>query len=174
MGKILLVYYSRTGYTAAIARELADWGGWDVEQIQDRHSRRGGWGFLRSILDVMLGRHSAILPTSKNPADYAVVVLGAPVWMGRLSAPIRTYIAQHRRHFGSLAFFCTYGGKGAEHAALRPRRSRSPTPKLTWGGIGTSWVNSSSRSSSWAAASESGTARAGDPGQYGLAISGAG
>ncbi|MGH8293243.1 MAG: flavodoxin family protein [Gammaproteobacteria bacterium] len=131
MGKILLVYYSRTGYTAAIARELADWGGWDVEQIQDRHSRRGGWGFLRSILDVMLGRHSAILPTSKNPADYAVVVLGAPVWMGRLSAPIRTYIAQHRRHFGSLAFFCTYGGKGAEHAAQQCATLAGRAPAAT-------------------------------------------
>lgn len=117
MEKILLVYYSRTGYTAAIARDLADWGGWDVEQIRDRHSRVGGWGFLRSIIDVLLGRYPGILPTTKDPADYAVVVLGAPVWMGRLSAPIRTYIAQHRPHFRSLAFFCTYGGKGAERAA---------------------------------------------------------
>lgn len=117
MNKILLVYYSRTGYTAAIAKDLANAGGWDVEQIHDHHSRAGAWGFLRSIFDAVFGRHPAIQPTAKNPGDYALVVLGAPVWMGRLSAPIRTYIAQQQQRFGRIAFFCTYGGKGAERAA---------------------------------------------------------
>lgn len=117
MNRVLLVYYSRTGYTASIAQDLANWGGWDVERIHDRHPRLGGWGFVRCMFDVLLGRHPAIQRTEKNPADYALVVLGAPVWMGRLSSPIRSYIARQRECFGRIAFFCTYGGKGAQHAA---------------------------------------------------------
>ncbi|MGH8278720.1 MAG: flavodoxin family protein [Gammaproteobacteria bacterium] len=117
MAKVLLVYYSRTGYTASIAHELADASGWDVEQIEDRHSRTGHLGFLRSLADVSFGRHAPIKPAQKNPADYALLVLGAPVWMGRLSSPVRSYIAAQREHFPRLAFFCTYGGRGAERAA---------------------------------------------------------
>jgi len=117
MKDVLLVYYSRTGYTASIARELASMAGWDSEEILDRHSRVGPWGFVRSLLDVLMGRHPAIRKTVKDPADYALVVLAAPVWMVRLSAPIRSYIAQHRNSFKNVAFFCTYGGQGAERAA---------------------------------------------------------
>lgn len=117
MGKTLLVYYSRTGYTASVARELADASGWDVEQIQDRHARQGSWGFVRCLFDVLSGRHPAIQATHRSPCDYAVTVLGAPVWMGRLSSPIRSYIRERRAEFGALAFFCTYGGRGAEVAA---------------------------------------------------------
>lgn len=117
MAKVLLVYYSRTGYTATIARELADASGWELEQIRDQRSRTGAWGFARSLCDALLGRHPPIQPAAKNPADYAIVVLGAPVWMGRLSAPIRTYIAAQRAGFTRIAYFCTYGGKGAERAA---------------------------------------------------------
>ena len=117
MKDVLLVYYSRTGYTASVARELAAMAGWDSEEIRDRHSRVGPWGFMRSLLDVLLGRHPAIQKSNKDPADYALVVLAAPVWMVRLSAPIRSYIAQHRKDFRNAAFFCTYGGKGAERAA---------------------------------------------------------
>ena len=117
MNKVLLVFYSRTGYTAGIAQDLANAGGWDVEQIHDRHSRLGAWGFVRSLFDVLLGRRPAIQPTAKNPEDYALVVLGAPVWMGKLSAPIRTYIARQRARFGQIAFYCTYGGRGAQQAA---------------------------------------------------------
>ena len=117
MNKVLLVFYSRTGYTAGIAQDLANAGGWDIEQIHDRHPRLGGWGFVRSLFDVLAKRHPAIQPTAKNPADYALVVLGAPVWMGRLSAPIRTYVMQQRPYFRQIAFFCTYGGRGAQQAA---------------------------------------------------------
>lgn len=117
MNRVLLVYYSRSGYTAAIAKDLASEGNWEVEQIHDQHPRLGGGGFLRCLFDVLSGRHPAIQPTTKNPSDHDLVILGAPVWMGRLSAPLRTYIAQQRQGFKRIAFFCTYGGKGAERAA---------------------------------------------------------
>jgi flavodoxin len=117
MSDVLLVYYSRTGYTASVAREISGMTGWDCEELHDVHHRVGAWGFVRSLLDVVLGRHPAIEKPAKDPADYKLVVLAAPVWMGRLSSPIRTYIAQHRGGFKQVAYFCTYGGKGAEHAA---------------------------------------------------------
>lgn len=117
--KILLAYYSRTGYTSSIARQLAENENWDIEEIIDHHSRTGPLGFLRCMFDVMTGRYPAIRLTVKDPSQYDLVVLGASVWMRQLSSPIRTYIAQHRDKFSNVAFICTYGGYGAENAAAQ-------------------------------------------------------
>jgi flavodoxin len=117
MAKVLIACYSRSGYTRSLADEMVGMTGWDLEEIADLHPRTGNWGFIRSLLDVMLGRHPGIRTTGKDPSAYDLVVLAAPVWARSLSAPMRSYIAQYRNAFRSLAFACTYGGDGAERAA---------------------------------------------------------
>ena len=117
MGKVLLAYYSRSGYTASLAREIASMTGWDTDEIIDVHPRDGNWGFVRCLADVLLHRNPAIRGASKNPAAYELVVLAAPVWMRSLAPPMRSYIAHHRGEFKALAFACTYGGRGADEAA---------------------------------------------------------
>ena len=55
-----------------------------------------------------------IEPASADPRDYALVVLGTPVWAGNMSSPMRAYIARHKLDFGRIALFCTQGGSGGE------------------------------------------------------------
>jgi menaquinone-dependent protoporphyrinogen IX oxidase len=119
MSRILLVYYSRTGYTASIAKQMANLENWDMEEVRDKHSRTGPWGFIRCVLDVLIDRHPAIQKTHYDPAEYTMVVIGASVWMKQLSSPIRTYIKTRRDQFKDVAFFCTYGGQGAENATTQ-------------------------------------------------------
>jgi len=116
MGKTLLVFYSRSGYTASLAGEMADMAGWDVDEVKDVRPRTGNWGAVRCVLDVLLRRRPGIRSGGKDPAAYDLVVLAAPVWMRRLAAPMRSYILQHRGKFKELAYACTYGGSGAERA----------------------------------------------------------
>jgi flavodoxin len=117
MSKVLLVHYSRSGYTASLAGEIADMTGWDRDEIKDVSPRAGNWGAVRCIRDVLLHLRPAIKTGGKDPAAYDLVVLMAPVWMRRLAAPMRSYLRQHRGKFKQLAYACTYGGKGAERAA---------------------------------------------------------
>ncbi|MGE5624516.1 MAG: flavodoxin family protein [Bacillota bacterium] len=117
MARGLIACYSRSGYTATLAQEMASLTGWDLETISDVQPRLGSWGFLRCILDVLFGRRPGIRTTGKDPGAYDLVVLMAPVWARRLSAPMCSYIARHRTEFKALAFACTYGGRGAENAA---------------------------------------------------------
>jgi hypothetical protein len=88
MKRGLIVFYSRTGYTASLAKELAGMSGWDLMEIKDRHPRDGFWGQLRCALDVLLHRRPAIQAYDR-----------------------------HRGHFAAVAHVCTYGGRGAEQAA---------------------------------------------------------
>jgi flavodoxin len=114
---VLIACYSRTGYTMVLAQKMASLAGWDVETITDVRSRLGRWGFLRCELDMFLHRRPDIRTTGKDPSAYELVVLAAPVWARRLSAPMRSYIFQHHNEFKALAFACTYFGWGAENAA---------------------------------------------------------
>ena len=116
MSKTLLVFYSRSGYTASLAGEMADMAGWDVEEIKDVRPRTGSWGALRCVLDVMLHLSPGISTGGRDPGAYDLVVLAAPVWMRRLAAPMRSYILRNRGRFKAVAYACTYGGNGAERA----------------------------------------------------------
>ena len=57
--------------------------------------------------------HAKIAQTMHDAASYDVVVVGSPV-TGKMSSPIRTYIAQNKDRFISVAFFCTHGNPRSE------------------------------------------------------------
>lgn len=113
----LIVCYSRTGYTASLAKEVAGMTGWDYLEIADLHPRDGNWGQLRCVWDVLLHRHPRIQLYDKQTQGYETVVLAAPVWLQSLASPMRSFIARHRGGFAAIAYLCTYGGRGADRAA---------------------------------------------------------
>jgi len=116
MHTCLVVCYSRTGLTARVGQELADLYGADFELIREERSRSGPIGFLRCILDSVLRKQPEIVPPVKDPRDYALVILGAPVWAGTVAAPMRTYLSRHHERFHRIALFCTLGGSGGDKA----------------------------------------------------------
>jgi flavodoxin len=115
-GRILVVYYSRSGTTARIGRELAQALGADTEMIRDTRSRAGFFGWMRSGYEATTKVRPAIQPIEKDPANYDLVVLGTPVWAGTMASPMRTYIYQNHEKFKSVAFFCTQGAKTEQRA----------------------------------------------------------
>jgi len=123
MRSCLVVCYSRTGLTARLGREIADSCGGDFELIREQRDRSGPLGFLASIWDAIRHKHPAILEPTRDARDYALVILGSPVWAGRVASPMRSYILAHRERFQRIELFCTMGGRGggdalAEMAAL--------------------------------------------------------
>jgi flavodoxin len=114
MKKILVVYFSRTGYTRRVAEALAARCDADVEEIREPRARSGVWGYLRSAREAM-GKHIVEIEAPvKRVEDYDLVVLGTPVWAGNVASPVRAYVSAQKPHLGRVAFFCTQGGSGAE------------------------------------------------------------
>lgn len=112
----LVVCYSRTGLTRKIAEEIAVACGSDLESIRDVRPRSGWLGYLRSGYEALRRKLPTIRPTSKNPLDYELVILGTPVWAGRVATPMRRYINQNRNRFSHIAAFCTMGEPGEDKA----------------------------------------------------------
>lgn len=114
--RILLVYFSRTGYTRRVASEIADACRCDVEELRDAVGRGGPIGWARSAFEAVSRFDTLLRPTERDPADYALVIVGSPVWFWSLSSPVRTWLRRHRAKLGKAAFFCTCGSSGERRA----------------------------------------------------------
>ena len=109
--KSLVVYYSRTGNARFVAETVAAEIGADVEEVVDLNKRRGVLGFIVGGFDARLGRSTKIAPTKKSPLDYDLVVIGTPIWAGRPSPAINTYLKKNDLSGKKVAIFFVKGGE---------------------------------------------------------------
>ena len=86
-GRILVVFFSRSGTTRKLASAIAASLGADLEEICDYSDRRGVGGYIRSLIDAVGKRSVEIVPGGHDVAAYDLVVVGTPVWAGMPSAP---------------------------------------------------------------------------------------
>lgn len=112
----LIAYYSMSGHTRKLANEIRNATGAVLEEIGEPRPRHGFTGVVRALLDAVARRTPPILAASNNPADYDMLVIGGPVWAGRMAAPVRTYAQRYGSLAPHVAFFCTEGGRGADTA----------------------------------------------------------
>ena len=110
--RILIVYYSRTGNTKAVAEKLAHEIDCDIDGIIDFTNRSGILGYTKSAYHAVAEKLTKIQEPEFDPADYEIIVIGTPVWAGNMSTPVRSYIFQYREQFERVAFFCTMGSSG--------------------------------------------------------------
>lgn len=111
-----------TGNTRAIAEELRAALRADGEEFVEPRTRRGWFGALRALIDNLTGRLPEIVPTRYKARDYDLVVLGGPIWAGRMAAPVRSFAARFGKEVARVAFFCTEGGSGAQSAFAQLQR----------------------------------------------------
>jgi flavodoxin len=127
---ILLVFYSRSGDTRAVARKISDTLGCDVEEIIDRADRRGLRGYVRSAFDATFHRPADIQDLVADPNRYDLVVIGTPVWNASVSAPVRTFLEGAGR-LHRVAFFLSHGGRGSARVFRQMARLAGTKPVAT-------------------------------------------
>lgn len=106
---ILVLYYSRTGTTARLARAIADATGAELAPIEDTVERLGVLGLFRSLRDAFGRRRTIIRPLRVDPGAYELVIVGTPVWGNAAAAPVRAFFEDYRARLSTVAFFLTDG-----------------------------------------------------------------
>ncbi|MCX7845604.1 MAG: hypothetical protein N2312_03225 [Dictyoglomaceae bacterium] len=99
MKKVLISYYSRTGFTEKLAKRLKEELNCDIEEIIDKVNT----SFISCLFSSFLRRNTIIEPIKKDPKDYDFVIICSPIWAGALSPAIRTYIHQNKEKFENFA-----------------------------------------------------------------------
>lgn len=112
--KILVLYYSQTGATKAVAEEIgaqlgADVCGFDVEEVYDGD-------FDQTVARCLQEREAGFIPTLKEPEvdidSYDIVFLGYPIWFGTYAPPVAALLKSEKFEGKTVVPFCTFGSGG--------------------------------------------------------------
>lgn len=131
MKPVLVACYSLGGHTLKIAEKIVQRCNADLEVIEDMVARTGSVGYGRSVLESLLKRKPDIKPLHHRPAAYPLVIIGTPVWCWTISSPVRSYVTRECVGLKRVAFFCTYGGSGADRALAELERLCRQAPAAT-------------------------------------------
>ena len=110
-GRCLVVYYSRSGNTRQVAEAIAQELGAVVEEIVDRKKRSGAMGFAGGGKDALFKKLTQIDEPTNDPSAFELVLIGTPVWAGRMAPAVRTWLSRFRDCLPQIAFFATAGGQ---------------------------------------------------------------
>ena len=109
MSDVLCLYYSRSGKTKKAMLEVAEALDAELVEIHDAVERGGFKGWLRCGMDAMKKTTQPLshFETEKRLQDYRLVILGTPVWAGRCSSVMRTFLKTHGQKLENVAYVVT-------------------------------------------------------------------
>ena len=112
--KTLVLYYSETGTTKAVAEELQKQLGADIEAIEAVEPYSGDFQqtMQRGQKEMQSGQTPEIKPLKSKIADYDTIFLGYPIWFGTYAMPIATLVQQQTFAGKTIVPFCTFGSGG--------------------------------------------------------------
>ena len=116
MSEILVAYFSASGVTAKVAKDLAKAGGADLFEIRPETPYTAAdldWNNekSRSTLEMKDPNcRPAIVGRVENMEQYGTVFLGFPIWWEREPGVIDTFLAGYDFRGKMIVPFCTSGG----------------------------------------------------------------
>ena len=106
-GDILILYHSLTGNTKACCEALQKELFADIIEIKDLKDRSGKWGFFKTAIGSLFGSHTKIEPENPDLSPYSCIILGSPIWTGKLSMATRTLIDKNSFEGKKVIIFTT-------------------------------------------------------------------
>ena len=131
MSKTLVAYFSASGVTAKLAKNLAEAAGADLYEIKPAVPYTNAdlnWQDKKSRSSVEMNDKSfrpAIADTDANIADYDTIFVGFPIWWYVAPTIINTFLEAYDFSGKTIILFATSGGSGMGNSAKELRLSVS-------------------------------------------------
>ncbi|PKL67741.1 MAG: flavodoxin [Methanobacteriales archaeon HGW-Methanobacteriales-1] len=117
--KTIVLYYSRSRKTAAVAETLAEELSADLQEIKDVKERSGILNYLGASVDAFRESKTKITPENLNLDNYGIIYLGSPTWAGKPSPAIITFVDKADLKGKDVILFATMGNQGAKSVIKR-------------------------------------------------------
>lgn len=133
MSKKLVAYFSASGVTAQLAKNLAEAARADLYEIRPAVPYTNAdlnWQDKNSRSSVEMNDKSfrpAIADTNANIADYDTVFVGFPIWWYVAPTIINTFLEAYNFSGKTIVLFATSGGSGMGNSANELKASVSDT-----------------------------------------------
>ena len=135
--KSLVLYYSLTGNTKAVAEEIANRLGADIEEIVAVNPY--DTSFMATIerckADREAGVFTEINPVKADLSQYDVIFIGYPVWFGTYAPPVESFLSQVDLSGKKVVPFCTFGSGGLESSVKEMTECQPNTEILSGYGV---------------------------------------
>ena len=129
--KALVLYYSQTNNTKAIAEAIAAKVGADTEEIVALNPYDGD--FEATIARCMKERDEGTLPeiepVKADLSEYDVIFLGYPIWFGTYAPPMGAFIASADLAGKKIVPFCSFGSGGLD-SSIRDLKAAQPEAEI--------------------------------------------
>ena len=138
-GKTLVIYYSLTGHTRAIAEKIAVKTGADVYEIKTKEKLNGKpWFYLTLKKQLKDKKYPELAGYMPDLSVYDTVFVGAPVWWYTMATPLYAFLQQADFAGKKVVPFSTQGSNvgtyfadfadKARHAEILPGASFNNLP----------------------------------------------
>lgn len=111
--KTVVVYYTRYGNSRVAAKLIARQLGATIHSIEVKKQK----GVFRSTFSAMFGRRPKIKAMHLDPREWDMMVLVAPIWVGKPATPVKTFLAETRVADRKIAAFFSYTTTTPQEAA---------------------------------------------------------
>ena len=108
--KTLVVYFSRTGHNAQVAKEVKEKLSADFDEITESEKYGGILGYLKGGFRGARKKKADSISFSKDPSKYDKTIILYPVWGGKMPPAIRTYLSENK--VNDLVLVSVSGGGG--------------------------------------------------------------
>lgn len=114
--KVLVLYYSQNGNTKAVAGEIQNRLGADIEEIVPVEAYEGDFMATveRGRKELEEGPLPEIKPIASDLAAYDIIFIGYPVWFGTYAPPVITLLNEIDLAGKKVVPFCTFGSGGLD------------------------------------------------------------
>jgi flavodoxin len=123
--KKLVAYYSLSGNTKFVADQIAHHLGADLCEVIDKKHKKGKLIYLKGGFAAFREKQTEI-ESSKSIQDYGLIVVGSPIWAGKISPAIRTFLTKNDFSEKQVAYFVTLGGDKAEKSLKNIKETINP------------------------------------------------
>lgn len=122
-GKTLVLYYSQTGTTKAVAEVIAAQTGADIEAFDAVEPYSGSFAetIARGQKEMAEGVLPEITPIQADLSKYDVIYIGYPVWFGTYALPVQKLLKEVDLSGKVVVPFCTFGSGGLDETVAQMR-----------------------------------------------------
>ena len=132
--KVLVLYYSQTSNTKAVAEEIAKKLNADIEEVVPTTPYNGDFQATieRSMKEREEGKVPEIKPLAADVTKYDVIFIGYPIWFGTYAPPIAALLDQIDLSGKKVVPFCTFGSGGLE-SSVKDLAAKQPKAEILEG-----------------------------------------
>lgn len=129
--KVLVLYYSQTANTKAVAEEIANRLGADIEAIIPAVPYDGDYQATieRGRQEMAEGKFPEIQPLSVDVNAYDCIFLGYPIWFGTYAPPIAGLLNAVDLNGKKIVPFCTFGSGGLD-TSVKDLKAKLPDAEI--------------------------------------------